>query len=161
MAHPEFDWILKPHPILKKHCISENIMKAEEIEKYFDDWNNLPNAKVVEGGEYLDIFKTSDAIILDSISFIAEYMVTGKPILFTCKHKTILDTEFNEFGVELAKNLYKAHRWSDITSFIKTVVSEGKDTLIQHRMDFINETLRHNENAAAETIIKCIKDALI
>ena len=43
-------------------------------------WNALPNAKVVEEESYLDIFATSDGMIMDSASFIGEYLYVNKPL---------------------------------------------------------------------------------
>lgn len=50
-----------------------------------------------------DLFLTSDAMIFDSISFMAEYMATGKPSLFTSGKRNVLD--FDEFGLKVYSKL--------------------------------------------------------
>ena len=42
----------------------------------------MPNARVVPNGNYLPYFASSDAIILDSASFVCEYLYAHKPGLF-------------------------------------------------------------------------------
>ena len=58
----------------------------------------MPNTQT-EFGEYRDMFLTSDAMILDSVSFMQEYLFTEKPLLVLRKEK---DSEsFNTFGEEI------------------------------------------------------------
>ena len=56
-------------------------VNGEEYDAYCRAWDALPNAKVVMG-EYLAYFASSDAMILDSVSFMAEYLYVHKPALF-------------------------------------------------------------------------------
>ena len=39
----------------------------ENLDKYYKSWNNLPNASLYEGGEYFNLFATSDTMITDSV----------------------------------------------------------------------------------------------
>lgn len=67
-------WVVKPHPNLMDSAIQSGIFKTEKaFQAYLNAWDNLPNAKVETGAYYQDIFKTSDAMILDSASFTGEY----------------------------------------------------------------------------------------
>ena len=96
-------WIIKPHPVLRKTVESEGFMTVEEYEAYLEQWNALPNARVVEDGDYLRWFQTSDCIILDSISFLVEYLFVDKPIFFLNRG----NAQFNQLGVLLQTALYQ------------------------------------------------------
>ena len=73
-------WVFRPHPMLRAGAVQQGVFKSEEeYDNYLEMWNELPNAQVIEGGMYVDIFETSDAMILDSVSFLAEYLYMHKP----------------------------------------------------------------------------------
>lgn len=96
-------WIIKPHPVLRKTVESEGLMSVEEYEAYLEQWNALPNARVVEDGDYLPWFQTSDCMILDSISFLVEYLFADKPIFFLNRG----NARFNQLGALLQTALYQ------------------------------------------------------
>ena len=140
--------------------MEKGLFSLSEIDDYFSAWNNLPNGSVVEDGNYMDLFKSSDAMILDSISFISEYMYTEKPLLFLCKEKDILKKWFNEYGQMTVKQLYEAHSWEDIEHFIDHVVIQGNDPLYKQRVCFVNDVLKWTNKPACENIIEHLKGVL-
>ena len=96
---------MKPHPNLCFAVIEAGLFKSEEdYLAYLQEWDSLPNAKVVTGGYYQDVFKTSDAMILDSASFIAEYQYTHKPMLFLTRE----GETFNPLGQRILDVSYTA-----------------------------------------------------
>lgn len=99
-----FSWVIKPHPILKQACIEEGVFPNDSsYDEYIDKWNSLENGRALIGGDYLDLFISSDAIILDSDSFLAEYLFTGKPIILLTR-----DTQkFSKLGELLYPAFYK------------------------------------------------------
>lgn len=142
----ETSWIIKPHPNLKMTVLETGLFHSEEeYNAYLAEWNNLPNAKVVEEATYYDIFKTSDAMICDSVSFLAEYQFTGKPLLLLTRP----EQEFNEFGRKLAEVLYQVpgNDLNGIKDFIDAVVLEGKDGMKKRRDDFFRLNLDYRFNS--------------
>lgn len=68
---------------MKYKAIRADIFEnEEEWEKYINSWKSLKNAYVMEEGDYKDLFLYSDAMILDSISFLAEYLMQINQIVF-------------------------------------------------------------------------------
>lgn len=135
-------WILKPHPVLRTTTVETGLFESSsDYDAYLDAWRALPNATVVEESTYYDIFKTSDAMILDSVSFIAEYQFTGKPLLFLTKE----DQKFNAFGQSILDNLYQAdgRDVEAIDAFIRDVVVDGNDAMAQKREQFFDENLNY------------------
>ena len=157
--HPQTtSWIVKPHPNLKMTTLETGVFKDEkEYYAYLDEWNSLPNAKVVEEATYYDIFKTSDAMLCDSVSFLAEYQFTGKPLLLLTRP----DQAFNEFGKKVADILYKAPGTGipKIFEFLSEVVIGGNDTMKEKRHAFFEENMDYragNRPSASEQIFEHI-----
>lgn len=148
-------WIVKPHPLLRGRITKNGFFKnAEDYDNYLNMWNDLPNAKVVTNGTYFDLFKTSDTIILDSISFLAEYQYVHKPLLLLTRETQ----KFNEFGDKLKKILYcaKGDDFDSIEDYLKRVVINENDDMKEKREDFFNKYLNYydynNKQLASEFI---------
>ena len=106
--HPEYSFVVKPHPLLKNKCVSEHFFTAEEYDSYMNEWNSLPNGCVYDSGNYFDIFKTSDILLTDCSSFLAEYFYSGKPIIF---YESTNRAGFNSFGKKIKRfsGIYKRY----------------------------------------------------
>lgn len=140
----------RPHAGLKGSLKRVVGWSNQEIEDYFKEWENLPNG-FVSYGDFKDLFITSDAIILESISFMAEYMLTNKPALFVAKN--LENLKLNKFGTQISNYLYKAQTEKDILKFIEEVVLNDKDTLKREREIFVkNCLLSPNNKTGAENI---------
>ena len=153
-------WILKPHPQLKYKAIRAGIFEnEEEWEKYINSWKSLKNAYVMEKGDYKDLFLYSDAMILDSISFLAEYLYADKPGLFLCRPEQY----FNDIGQGIKGVYYLADGKSkeEIRKFVADIVIGQRDykhkerqELFKENMDYVNMTGK----TAAENIYNKLKE---
>lgn len=162
--HPDTTtWIIKPHPSLKYQSIIDGIFKDEtEFDEYIHKWNALPNARAVVDGPYFDMFKTSDGMIVDSVSFLSEYQYLGKPLLFLTRP----EQKFTPYGNQLISTLYTA-LGSDslaIVTFIESVLIKKEDPMRIQRAEFFKEYLdyKHQKSnlSASEAIYRHIKSAL-
>lgn len=151
-------WIYKPHPLLEKEVIVQGYMTAQEYQEYVESWNRLPNARVYLLGDYGDIFLSSDCIINDSVSFIAEYMYTHKPMLLLSNGVA----RYNDFGEECNKHVYicDSKNFQGIQKFIENIIA-GKDEMKPDREQFFSEYLDyygyHNKNASEYVISRISK----
>lgn len=160
--HKEISWVLKPHPRMEWGAIEYGVFAShDEYKAYIQEWNDLENATVVEHGDYFDLFITSDAMILDSISFLAEYQFTEKPMLFlhpdTPRH-------LNELGEKILESVYMANGkdFKQIESFLETGIKEDKlrnkrIALKENYLEYTNDT----GLLASEYIFKSIKERLV
>lgn len=152
-------WVLRPHPMLRAGVVAQGMFKSEqEYDDYLEMWNQLPNAQVIESGTYIDIFETSDAMILDSVSFLAEYLYAHKPMLFLTRESNT----FNDFGKELVKILYKVDGgdFEGIEHFIDDVVMQGNDFMREDREKFFEKNLNYYEQKgilASEYVFRYIE----
>lgn len=141
----------KPHPLLKEKLYNEQSWGKQRTDYYFEKWNSLPNGQLEEGG-YIDLFYFSDCMIMDSASFIVEYLYFDKPILFTKIDDKVMD-RFNSFGQDVFKYLYQANNMSDINNFIEKNVINNQDNLKEKRNQFLNNViLPKNGKMASENI---------
>ena len=90
---------------------------------YFEWWNSNQNSSLQEG-EYINSFINSDALIHDSVSFMAEYLCLGKPCCYLVKNKIYIDVFLNKFGKLMLNEHYKAHDTNEVKLFIDSVLNE-------------------------------------
>lgn len=148
----------KPHPMLKPKL--DQKWGKEVADHYYEQWATLENGQL-ETGEFIDLFRTSDAMILDCISFIAEYTSVNKPAFFTIGRSSRV--QLNDFGMINFEVLYKteSNLKKDIIRFIEEVVIEGNDEKKEARSAFIQDYLKtKNGKSAAENIYDNICEAV-
>ncbi len=147
-------FVLKPHPSLRVRAVEAKVFESyEEYDAYIDKWNSLPNAKVVQDGDYTNIFRTSDGMIMDSASFLGEYLYLNKPLLFLQRN----GQAFNELAEAVMDSYYKAKgtEYADIEDFLKQVVLEENDEMKELRKQIFEKELDYyakNGCMACDTI---------
>lgn len=141
----------KPHPILKSKLYEHLDWGKDRTDKYYNIWNEIENGQLEEG-EYIDLFKTSDAIIHDSGSFISEYLVLNKPSIFMVRNNNVLNS-FNLYGSKALENYYLSYSHKDLISILEEVIFKGNDYLKENRTKFINKLLLPPNNSLASNNI--------
>ena len=161
-AHPEISWVVKPHPNLLFSAVEKGVFpSAEAFEAYLKAWNDLPNAQVYTGAYYQALFATSDGMIHDSGSFIAEYQYVDKPMIFLTR-----DTQkFNELGEKILSASYRVdgRNLQGIAFLMQKVFIEGNDPLKDARRKVFDEYLNYykrNGMTASKFIFKSIASEL-
>lgn len=142
----------KPHPFLRKKLIK--LWGVERTENYYARWATMENTQLEEG-EYLGLFKYSDAMIHDCDSFTIEYCYIKKPILFLVspQMERIRRDDLNEFAQKALDLHDKGFTKVDIEAFILRVI-EGEDSLINQREKFYNNYLLppHGKSASLNIV---------
>ena len=158
--HQEISWVIKPHQALYFSAVKEGVFSSpEEYEAYLQKWDALPNALLYTGAYYQAIFATSDGMIHDSGSFIAEYQYVQKPMIFMTR-----DTEkFNEIGDAILEASYTVdgQDLEGIAAMIQTIFIEGNDYKAAERREVFDKYLNYaktNGMLASEFIFKSIAD---
>lgn len=152
---PNIDFIFRPHPLLFVNLEREGFWTKKEIEDYI---KKITDSGMIYsyGGDYLDVFQNSDAIIHDCASFIMEYLFTGKPCCFVAKKEN--KNIFSKLGKACLKNYYMAYNKQDIIDFINNVVVIGADPLIDKRKKFFERKLTINFPQVSKTILEKITE---
>lgn len=155
-------FIFKPHPNLRMKAVMYRYFNScEEYEAYLQAWQSLPNARVSEEEGYLDIFATSDGMIMDSASFLGEYLYVNKPMLFLTRE----GQAFNALGEKLVSGYYtaKGEDFMAIEQFMERVILQGEDTMKDKRTRIFAEEMDYagkNGCSASEFICKDIMNMM-
>ena len=148
-VYPENSWLLKPHPKLQFSVRTNDFMTKEEYEEYESQWSKRDNSTVYALGEYFDIFRSSDLMITCCGSFPAEYLPTGKPIIWLRSANTV---GFNEIGEKLVNGFYVAEDPQQLSSLVQQLLVEGFDPLRERRLDLATELFPKGQLAAAAVV---------
>lgn len=149
-------WVFKPHPLLINKLYS--LWGKEKTDDYYHKWQEGENTNFING-EYTDLFLTSDAMIHDSGSFVAEYLYVNKPVMRPLKEETKLEDLYSTFGLACLDTYYMAKSKEDIENFIKMVIA-GEDPMMEKRTKFVNDVLMPKGGMPSDLIIKDIKDSI-
>lgn len=153
--HPDVEWVMRPHPELFEHMVAAGVKTRAESNAYRDRFNALPNGQVYEGGEMMTLFRQSDALLLDSISFLAEYAPTGNPICFLDSPRR---QRLNPIGERLLHTYYVAWNTEEIRHFIEEVVLAGRDGRREERLAAIRRHLYMPPEGAGPAIATIIRE---
>lgn len=126
----------KPHPSLYKKLIV--LWGKQRADEYYELWDEMPNTQLVTG-DYISLFKYSDAIIHDCASFIIEYLYMDKPGLYLMSESNNVDDMLNyvKQGLDCYK---KGYNVEDIKEFIINIL-RGDDHKASMRKTYIRHSL--------------------
>jgi hypothetical protein len=142
--HSDYEWVFKPHPRLRSALVTNSVMTRVEADEYYSSWSTLPNTSVYDGGEYLELFKSSDAMITDCVSFLAEYLPSENPILHLINAKSI---GYNSLGSQIIKDYYKATNVNEFLAHFDKVVINEEDVLKEKRLEALEHVYLAPEGA--------------
>ena len=151
--HPEFDYVFKPHPRFKYAAIANNIMTDKEVDNYYKQWEKI--GKIYEGGDYIDLFKNSSALITDCSSFLGEYLPSGHPVL----HLISENAKFNDFAKSFISGYYQIHNEQQLSDIFNRVIVNGDDYKKSERLNKI-QIVFNEYISASDSIIKLLNNKL-
>lgn len=142
----------KPHPLLYEKLIRQ--WGKERTDAYYKKWLSLENAQV-ETGEYIGLFKYSDAIIHDSSSFLIEYMFMDKPSMYLVADTNSVD-DMLPYAQEAFGCYEHATKISEVEEFVSRVINK-EDCKQAERGKYIQKhLLPPGGKTACENIIDAI-----
>ena len=130
----------KPHPRLLTELYNHIDWGKEKADEYYKFWASQDNTQL-ETGDYVDLFRSSDAMIHDSNSFSIVYLYTKNPILYTNDDMELAKKDKNAVGKSALECHYHGINEEDICSFIQDVVINGNDAMRVFRQNFFDEYL--------------------
>jgi hypothetical protein len=148
-SHPEVSWLYKPHPRLRHALQQAGIMDGAAYDAYECRWAERPNAAVYDGPRYLELFRTSDALITDSSSFLAEYLPTAKPIIRLTSPDGV---GFNRVGELLRGGLYELSEPGELADTFDRVVLGGDDPLALRREQLVRLFVPDHRSSAERIV---------
>lgn len=155
------DFCFKPHPALKEKLYSHNDWGFNKTNDYYNFWKNGSNT-ILSEGDYHDLFIQSDALILDSVSFAAEYLYLNKPYCFLIKDNFDYNSSLNEIGQKIFKIINKSKDISSMEKFINDNVIRINESQLNRQKKILNELNIFNKNnkLASENIFDFINSSI-
>lgn len=135
----DVQWSFRPHPILKSKLYGHPDWGIEKTDAYYDFWRSESFTQIDEA-DYIDLFKTSDAMIHDCGSFILEYLFTGKPCAYILINRDLQLEAINNLGIDALKFYSQLTTGDDIESFILKII-KSEVNLASNYKNFIKEKL--------------------
>ena len=122
-AHPEYNWVFKPHPGMRRWFMESGYMTGEEIDEYYSEWESV--GRVCTDGDYPKLFNSSRMLISDSGSFLLEYVATGMPIVRPVPAD--LNVLPSPAAQDIIGALYETHGVDELMGTLKRVLEHGDD----------------------------------
>lgn len=149
----QVQFAFKPHPLLFNKLIA--IWGKEKTIEYYNQWSNLENAQLEEG-EYIGLFKHSDAMIHDCGSFLIEYLYTGNPVMYMVRDRESTVEQLNEFGRLGLEQVYEGSEIADIEKFINDIIADIDPKKVERKSFYDKYLIPSNGKTACENIISAI-----
>jgi len=92
----EFDFLLRPHPLMFAHFIETGELSEHEKKEYEKRVRDIKNVEFDYQKEYSATFWNSDILVSDISSILPEYFITGKPIIFCATNFVIQAMDFSK-----------------------------------------------------------------
>ena len=147
--HSDLNWIFRPHPLFYKFILSSGFMTKDEIDNYYNEWKEF--AIISEGGDYIDLFKESYAMITDCGSFLTEYFVSENPVIHLISGYFKGNNTINRID----ETYYTAHSIEELNQHLNEVILNKNDYKKEKRLELL-EQLNLKNSSCAENIINDI-----
>ena len=100
-ANPQIDIVMRPHPFLFGTLVDRGVMNQTDLDVWLAAWAALANTFIDHAGDFAELFRATDYLVSDGISFLAEYpLVAGKPGFFIEKPDHWPFTSIGELAAE-------------------------------------------------------------
>lgn len=144
--NPDVKVIIRPHPNMFPNYIEKGIMSEEEVDA-FKKQCEACGVVIDRDKDYIKTIKTADVLVADYTSLIAEYFMTGKPIIYC-------DTAdgLNEEGTVICGNLYDADSFAAVEDYLEKI-KNSKDEDFSKREGIIKKLLPAGCGNIGKTIL--------
>ncbi len=142
--------IIRPHPMMLSHYLSEGVMTEEDVKSFRGCCNITANIVIDEEKDYMNTLNKADIMVTDYTSLIAEFFITGKPIVF-CDDVTGL----NEEGKKICSCLYYADKFDSVVEYID-ILRSGNDDMKEIRQNLISNILPVKTGEIGKSILEDI-----
>jgi hypothetical protein len=144
------DFCFKPHPALKQKLYNHNDWGRVKTNDFYNFWKNSKNT-ILSESDYQNLFIESDALILDSISFAAEYLYLEKPYCFLIKDFFDYNSSLNLIGKKIFDIIEKSNNLTSLDNFLINSVLKKNQDQINVQKKLLNEINFKNKNHFLES----------
>lgn len=138
--------ILRPHPMCFQNFLNTGEWTCDDLHELKCLYAQEPALELDISGDYTKSFIESDVLVADETSLIAEYYVSGKPIIL-CKK----ETHFSKLMTALSEGIYIANNWEDLEATL-SLLRSGVDPLKEKREEICRRELLQMDETAGVLI---------
>jgi hypothetical protein len=132
-------WCFKPHPMLKAKLYKHPDWGIEKTNEFYKFWE-LNSFSQISEGEYFELFVSSNFMIHDSGSFLAEYLYSKHPVMYLMSKKNNQQF-YNAFGQKALNSCELGYEFTDVIKFIENMVAGNKNIKKEH-FNFIDKEVK-------------------
>ncbi|MDR0741854.1 MAG: CDP-glycerol glycerophosphotransferase family protein [Puniceicoccales bacterium] len=154
--YPQTTWVLRPHPSFDQSVVADGIMTQQELDEYYAAWEKY--GTIIRGGDYFDLVKTSDCLITDCISFLADYFPSGKPVFHL--RRSDQSREFNDFGKDIIGTYYQIYSNAELEKLFSRVMIDGDDFMASQRLEQMEKLQLLSDETASKRVFDHLQKEL-
>ena len=148
--HTDIALLFRPHPQAFLNWNRTGELTEKEAQVYKSLYQQSSNMSIDDKKTYFDTIFSSDCLISDTSSFIADYFMTGKPIIYC--HKVDM---FNELSKKMSEGFYWVNNWNELEEILNNL-RNGIDDLKEKRLEILNDLKSYN-GGSAQIILNTLK----
>jgi hypothetical protein len=151
--HPEWDFIFSPHPaLISQFARGATPLDTPGVRSFRPQWDALPNTEVFGGGDYGPVFERSDVCISDGLSWLIEFQLVNKPVIFIERpgHQP-----FNTIGVRVMQGAHTVAQVADGVQLMERFAAGEEDPLREAQRQIASELF--GPPGAAERIVDAVR----
>lgn len=145
--------LFRPHPALRERLETGGLMSGAKYDAYLRAFGEAGCSGVDLDRQYIGSFVASDCLITDGLGFFSEYLLTGKPLIRTCRSDSSALNAFAQWMVEACDDV------DDGNALQAALDSIGERRWVDNKLALRLERQRHL-SALAEGASARIVDAL-
>lgn len=145
------EFVMKPHPALFDRLKDANLIDEAAVTAFLQAWAELPNTATIQESGYAELFAASDCLITDGISFIAEYQLFEKPLIFIDSGR---HAPFNEIGAAALEGVYGVTNIDDARVAVDALRRGDLPSKSVQQRAFVAQHLNANRGTSAQFIVE-------
>lgn len=156
-ANPDIAVLIRPHPLTFENFIKTGELTLEEQNEFRKEIAETDNVILDETSEYDATMWNSDVMISDFSAIMAEYFITGKPLIFCSSNMYLTpDPSFKR----MLEGCYDAP--DKETAFDKILsLKNGNDEKKELRRRLANDLFKLNEPCLSKRMVDYLYDCII
>lgn len=152
---PHIQFVLKPHPALFALVVRMGLVSQANLDEFKRQWQALPNCTIFEG-QYGELFAASDLMLTDGLSFLTEYQLFNKPLVFIDSRRHVQLNALGQLAVDCAESVNTlAEAESAVPAYAAGKPLERNDTRAR-----LQNIMLPNERPSALVIVDAIAEGL-
>lgn len=127
----EVDFVMRPHPFLFSDIRRTGYLSDEQLDVVISQFDNGVNTRIDYNNDYREGLLSCDFLVMDFSSIIYEYLPTLKPVIYTPKDNTLVDSRIMDA-------CYVAKDERELRSIFEMLLI-GEDPLYEKRKEIVEE----------------------